>query len=35
VTLEVVLPAYQNREELLRVERELLPDPLPRGRPSA
>ncbi|CAL9641495.1 hypothetical protein SUDANB176_06360 [Streptomyces sp. enrichment culture] len=31
VTLEVVLPTYQSREEILQVERELMPDPLPPG----
>ncbi|MGA5147903.1 hypothetical protein ACPCSF_23100 [Streptomyces griseoincarnatus] len=31
VTLEVALPTYQSREELLQVEQELMPDALPPG----
>lgn len=31
VTLEVALPTYQSRDELLQVEQELMPDALPQG----
>lgn len=31
VTLEVVLPTYQSREETLRMEQKLMPGPLPPG----